>query len=124
MMIRDPMPSWSKGRITLLGDACHPTLPFLGQGGVMSIEDGYVLAACLDKYFETPSAAFARYEDIRKDRTATVVRKASENRESVFAPNLANKELVAEEVAKEWRQVRLRERMDWLYNYDATAIAI
>jgi len=124
MMIRDPMPSWSKGRITLLGDACHPTLPFLGQGGVMSIEDGYVLAACLDKYFEAPSTAFARYEDIRRDRTATVVRKASENRESVFAPNLANKELVAEEVAKEWRQVRLRERMDWLYNYDATAIAI
>lgn len=124
MMIRDPMPAWSKGRITLLGDACHPTLPFLGQGGVMSIEDGYVLAACLDKYFKTPSIALARYEDIRKDRTATVVRKASENKKSVFAPNLADKKLIAEEVAKEWRQVRLRERMDWLYNYDATAIAI
>jgi salicylate hydroxylase len=124
MMIRDPMPAWSKGRITLLGDACHPTLPFLGQGGVMSIEDGYVLAACLDKYFETPSTALARYEDIRRDRTAAVVRKSSENKKSVFAPNLANKELIAEEVAKEWRQVRLRERMDWLYNYDATAIAI
>lgn len=124
MMIRDPMPAWSQGRITLLGDACHPTLPFLGQGGVMSIEDGYVLAACLDKYFTAPSMALARYEDIRKDRTTTVVRKASENKNSVFAPNLANTKLVAEEVAKEWRQVRLRERMDWLYNYDATAIAI
>jgi hypothetical protein len=53
-----------------------------------------------------------------------VVRKSSENKKSVFAPNLANKEMIAEEVAKEWRQVRLRERMDWLYNYDATAIAI
>ena len=124
MMIREPMETWSKGRVTLLGDACHPTLPFLGQGGVMSIEDGYVLAACLDKYFGEPAAAFSRYEDIRKDRTSMVVRKASENKNSAFEPRLADKELVAVEVAREWQQVRLRERMDWLYNYDATSIAI
>jgi salicylate hydroxylase len=42
LMIRAPMPQWSKGRITLMGDACHPTLPFMGQGGVMAIEDAYV----------------------------------------------------------------------------------
>jgi salicylate hydroxylase len=124
MMIREPMEAWSKGRVTLLGDACHPTLPFLGQGGVMSIEDGYVVAACLDKYFAAPAVAFARYEEIRKDRTSTVVRKATENKKSAFAPDLANKDLVAVEVAREWQQVRLRERMDWLYSYDATAIAI
>jgi salicylate hydroxylase len=124
MMIREPMPTWSKGRVTLLGDACHPTLPFLGQGGVMAIEDGYVVAACLDKYFSEPGAAFARYEDIRRERTSMVVRKASENKVSAFAPALADKDRVAEEVAREWQQVRLRERMDWLYNYDATAIAI
>jgi salicylate hydroxylase len=124
LMIREPMPAWSKGRVTLLGDACHPTLPFLGQGGVMAIEDGYVLAACLDKYFTAPELALARYEAIRRERTAMVVRKASENKASAFAPALADKERVAEEVAREWQQVRLRERMEWLYNYDATAIAI
>jgi salicylate hydroxylase len=124
LMIREPMETWSKGRVTLLGDACHPTLPFLGQGGVMSIEDGYVVAACLDKYFSEPGVAFARYEEIRKDRTSMVVRKASENKASAFAPRLADKDLIAVEVAREWQQVRLRERMDWLYNYDATAIAI
>ena len=124
MMIREPMETWSNGRITLLGDACHPTLPFLGQGGVMSIEDGYVLAACLDRYFGEPSAVFSRYEDIRKDRTSMVVRKASENKNSAFEPRLADKQLVAVQVAREWQQVRLRERMDWLYNYDATSIAI
>jgi salicylate hydroxylase len=124
MMVRAPMESWTRGRITLLGDACHPTLPFLGQGGVMSIEDGYVVAACVDKYFEDPKTAFARYEDIRRDRTSAVVRKAHENKASAFEPRLADKDLVAEEVAREWQQVRLKERMDWLYTYDATAVAI
>ena len=45
-------------------------------------------------------------------------------RRPAFAPKLADKSLVAEEVAREWQSVRLRERMDWLYNYDATAIAV
>jgi salicylate hydroxylase len=124
MMVRAPMSAWSKGRATLLGDACHPTLPFLGQGAVMSIEDAYILAACLDKYFEQPTAALARYEEIRRERTAAVVRKAHENKASAFEPRLADKALVAVEVARQWQQVRVRERMDWLYNYDATAIAI
>jgi salicylate hydroxylase len=124
LMIREPMAAWSKGRVTLLGDACHPTLPFLGQGGVMSIEDGYVVAACLDRYFDEPDVAFARYEEIRRERTSMVVRKASENKASAFAPSLADRDRIAEEVAREWQQVRLRERMEWLYNYDATAIAV
>ena len=82
------MDSWTKGRVTLLGDACHPTLPFLGQGAVMAIEDGYIVAACLQKYFTAPSS-FARYEDIRKERTSAVVRKARENRTQAFSPALA-----------------------------------
>ena len=74
----------------------------------MSIEDGYVVAACLDKYFSEPSVAFARYEDIRKDRTSMVVRKASENKASAFEPRLADKDRIAVEVAREWQQVRLQ----------------
>ena len=114
----------ARAAITLLGDACHPTLPFLGQGGVMAIEDGYVVAACLDKYFGEPAAAFARYEDIRRERTADGGAQGHENRSSAFSPALADKDAVAVEVAREWQQVRVRERMDWLYTYDATAIAI
>jgi salicylate hydroxylase len=124
LMVRGPMPRWSKGRITLLGDACHPVLPFLGQGGVMAIEDAYVIAACLKKYFTDAAAAFARYEDIRRERTAVVVRKSHENRRDVFSPALAEKDAIAGEVARKWQQVRLRERMDWLYAYDATAAQI
>jgi salicylate hydroxylase len=124
LMVRPPMPQWSKGRVSLLGDACHPILPFLGQGGVMAIEDAYVIAACLKKYFADPAAAFARYEDIRRERTAVVVRKSHENRREVFSPALADKDAIAVAVAREWQQVRLRERMDWLYAYDATAVTI
>jgi len=56
--------------------------------------------------------------------TSISASKASENKASAFAPALADKDRIADEVAREWQQVRLRERMDWLYNYDATAIAV
>jgi 2-polyprenyl-6-methoxyphenol hydroxylase-like FAD-dependent oxidoreductase len=124
LMARKPMPVWSKGRVTLLGDACHPPLPFLGQGAVMAIEDGYVIASCLAKYAGDTATAFARYEAIRRDRTAAVVRKSHENRRHAFSPELANQQAVAVEVARNWQQERVRERLDWLYDYDATAIAV
>jgi salicylate hydroxylase len=124
MMVRDAMPLWSKGRVTLLGDACHPTLPFLGQGGVMAIEDGYIVAECIAKYFDYPDKAFAHYEGERRERTAAVVRKSHENRRSAFSPALGDPNAVAVEVAREWQQERVRERMEWLYAYDATAVAV
>ena len=126
LMVRPPMEEWSRGRITLLGDACHPTLPFLGQGAVMAIEDGYIIAACLEKYFDDPSRAFSRYEELRRERTAAVVRKAQENRTMAFEPRLAEpkENAVAEAIAMDWLQVRMKERLDWLYTYDATAVEI
>ncbi|MPZ56819.1 MAG: FAD-dependent oxidoreductase [Rhizobiales bacterium] len=124
LMVRPPMARWSEGHVTLVGDACHPTLPFLGQGAVMAIEDGYVLAACLTKYASDYATGFARYEDARKERTAAVVRKAAENRTSVFNHKLAERDTIALSVAQEWQQERVRERMEWLYTYDATAVEV
>ena len=76
------------------------------------------------KYFGDPALAFARYEDIRRERTATVVRKSHENAKQAFSPALAD----TDEVAARWRatgrQERVSERMDWLYAYDATAAEI
>jgi len=124
LMVRGTMPQWSKGRVTLLGDACHPTLPFLGQGGVMAIEDAYVVAACLATYFDDPAAGGERYEAIRKERTSAVVRKSHENRKQAFNPALADQDEAVVSVAEEWQQSLARERLDWLYTYDATAIEI
>ena len=67
---RPPMPSWGQGRVTLLGDACHPTLPFMAQGAAMAIEDGAVLSACLVQ--DSNIQSLKRYEDLRRTRTASV----------------------------------------------------
>src|SRR5262249_11982529 len=124
LMVRGSMERWTKGRITLLGDACHPTLPFLGQGAVMAIEDGYVLAACLKKYFADPATAFARYEGVSREGTAAVVRKSHETRKQVFNPALADTGAVAVSVKQDWQQTHVRERLNWLHAYDATAVQI
>ena len=68
---RPPMSSWSRGRATLLGDACHPTLPFMAQGAAMAIEDGAVLAASLADGADV-AASLARYEQQRRARTARI----------------------------------------------------
>lgn len=70
---REPMPRWSRGRITLLGDACHPMTPYMAQGAATAIEDAAVLARCLDGVRPAGiAAALRRYEDSRKDRTARI----------------------------------------------------
>jgi len=124
LLARGPMERWTERRVALLGDACHPTLPFLGQGAVMAIEDAYIVAACLAKYADDPPRAFARYEEIRKERTSAVVRKSHENRRHAFSPALADAGALAIEVARYWQQEHVKERLDWLYQYDATAIAV
>ena len=90
----------------------------------MAIEDAYVIAACLERYFRDPATAFARYEDIRQERTAAVVRKSHENRKQAFSPALADEDEVAASVVRDWQKVRVAERLDWLYAYDATSIEI
>lgn len=69
---RDPVPEWTVGRATLLGDAAHPMLPFLGMGAAMALEDGVVLARCMAKY-DDHTSAFAAYEEARKERTKGVL---------------------------------------------------
>ena len=83
---RSPLPSWSVGRVSLLGDAAHPTLPFMGQGAVMAIEDGIVLARCLAAS-DSVAEALRRYEAARVERTTLVMLESAEIIHRFFAPD-------------------------------------
>jgi salicylate hydroxylase len=77
---REPLPVWTQGRLSLLGDAAHPMLPHLGQGANQSIEDGMALAAILARADRTTApAALIVYERLRRERVAQVQRGAREN---------------------------------------------
>ena len=77
---REPLPTWTKGRLSLLGDAAHPMLPHLGQGANQSIEDGMALATILASAdTTTASTALLAYERLRRERVAQVQRGAREN---------------------------------------------
>jgi salicylate hydroxylase len=70
---RDPIPRWTHERVTILGDAAHPMLPYLGQGACQSIEDGCVLAAALAARPGDPLGALELYERTRRPRASQVV---------------------------------------------------
>jgi salicylate hydroxylase len=124
LRVRPPMESWSTGRVTLLGDACHPTLPFLGQGAVMAIEDACVLGRCLHKYSSDCAAAFASYEKARKERTAEVVRASAETRNRALNRAFSDADGVAAHLAREWEQGAVAGRYDRVYAYNATSVPI
>jgi 2-polyprenyl-6-methoxyphenol hydroxylase-like FAD-dependent oxidoreductase len=99
---RDPLPSWSKGRVVLLGDACHPMTPYMAQGAAMAIEDAAVLSRCLDGVDRDGIAdAFRRFEVTRKERTSRVQ---------------------ATSRANTW--LRGKTDADWVYGYDAWTVPL
>src|ERR1700722_10702778 len=115
---REPLPIWTKDRLTLLGDAAHPMLPHLGQGANQSIEDGIALATILARADRTtaPKALLA-YEQLRRERVAQVQRGA---RESGLRYDSANSDLgVRDAEIKAHATFRRR-----LYDYDVVPEAI
>ena len=90
---RDPLSRWSTGNVTLLGDAAHAMLPYMAQGAVQSIEDGATLAACLKGAgLDDVPAALARYEKLRRPRTAKVQEMSRANAVSFHLPDGAEQE--------------------------------
>lgn len=125
LMQRDPIPRWTQGRISLLGDAAHATLPFLAQGAVHSIEDGMVLSRCLEGVGPADVAgALARYEAARIDRTSRMVRGATANTERFHSPELATEESAEKYLQREWSSEPIFARYDWLYSYDANTAPV
>jgi salicylate hydroxylase len=124
LKVRDPMDTWSQGSVTLLGDACHPTLPFLAQGAAMAMEDGYMLARAMALCPTDAAQGFARYEAVRKERTARVVEGSAANTKRFHNPALAHAQGAAEYVEREWNEARVKERYEWLFKYDIDAVAL
>ena len=124
LKVRDPMDSWSHGPVTLLGDACHPTLPFLAQGAAMAMEDGYMLARAMALCPTDAAQGFARYEAVRKERTARVVEGSAANTQRFHNPALAHAQGAADYVEREWNEARVKERYEWLFKYDMDAVAL
>ena len=99
---RDPLPRWGEERIVLIGDACHPMLPYMAQGAGSAMEDAVVLARCLDgRDLDGFAAAFRRLERNRKERTSRIQLGARQN-------------------------VWMRTSADtaWLYDYDAWTVPL
>ncbi len=109
---REPLPTWTRGRLTLLGDAAHPMLPHLGQGANQSIEDGMALATILSRAKRaTIPAALLAYERLRRERVAQIHRGA---RESGLRYDSANPDLAVRD-AQIAAHAEFRKR---LYDHD------
>jgi salicylate hydroxylase len=111
---------WHGGRTVILGDAAHPTLPFLAQGANMALEDAWVLAGCLARH-DTPEAAFAAYQQARAARCARIVAASTANARAYHLSSplrdIAHLGLrIGGRIAP---QAALR-RFEWIYGMDVT----
>jgi len=117
---RHPLPQWSQGRCTLLGDACHPMLPFVAQGAAQAIEDGATLAAILrDIQRDGVPSALKQYEHLRLPRTAQVQGQAMGNKTRFHLAD--GPDQIARDLKMAQDEAGFSARaMAWLYAHDAT----
>ncbi|MDA1098992.1 MAG: FAD-dependent monooxygenase [Proteobacteria bacterium] len=114
---RPPVANWRTARSTLLGDAAHPSLPYMAQGGAMAIEDGAIIARALAQKDDV-SEALDLYQRNRLERTARIVNESSANRNMFHLPSKA---ALREAFAQ--RDMNA-ERTAWLFSYDPMTVAL
>ena len=117
---RLPLPQWSEGRITLLGDACHPMLPFMAQGAAQSIEDGAALASLLKATPDDVPGALRRYEAIRKPRATRLQEASANNRTRFHLHDGPDQQKRDDALAKSGD--RSIANIGWLYLHDAAEV--
>lgn len=122
---RDPLPAWSRDRVTLLGDAAHPMLPFLAQGAAQAMEDAYALAAWLELRADDPLQALRGYESERRERTARIQLGArARGRSTHLASPLAR---LRRNLGYRWKSLRdpggTSHQAEWIYEHDVTGLS-
>ncbi len=117
----EPLADWARGRVVMIGDACHPMLPFLAQGACMGLEDAYVLARVLHT---APSieAGLAEFVALRRERAERVQRAAARNGwvYHLATPGLRQVAHLGLATMSRFTPGRLLARFDWLYGEDVT----
>ena len=124
LMVRPPLPRWTTGRVTLLGDACHSMVPFLAQGAVMAIEDALVLSRALTEGSGDIPERLQRYESARRERTRRAVEGSADNIARFHNRALADPVKAREYVEREWAGQNVAARYEWLFRYDAATAAV
>lgn len=116
---RPPVSNWSTGKVTLLGDAAHPTLPYMASGAAMAIEDAAVLARCLEDGADVDvSEALQRYQRNRLVRTARIVNESTQSRGLYRIED-------EDEMRKAFRDKDIgKSRTEWLYSYDPLHVVL
>jgi salicylate hydroxylase len=118
---RDPLPQWTKGRATILGDAAHPMLPYLGQGACQAMEDGCVLASALASMPDDPRGALLLYERARLPRASRVVLTARARGEDnhLVSPWAALKRDALIAIRRRFGSDPTGRGAAWIFEYDA-----
>ncbi len=119
---REPLERWSKGRATLMGDAAHAMLPYLGQGACMAIEDGYILAAALARRPDDPVQALRDYEALRLPRTRRTVLGSRARAKENHLPSAWSRLVrdVKFKLRDRFGADKTAFRAAWLYSYDVS----
>ena len=117
---RAPLPNWTRGRIALLGDACHPMLPMMAQGAAQAIEDGAALAALFKAMADDVPGALARYEALRKPRATRLQEMSAANRTRFHLPDGPQQRERDELMAASGD--RTFAALSWLYEHDPATL--
>ncbi|MFY2824867.1 FAD-dependent monooxygenase [Ruegeria sp. MALMAid1280] len=117
LFLRPVAQSWQSGRLALLGDAAHPTLPFMAQGACLALEDAWILARAF-KDQSGVKQALAAYETQRRPRARQVVAAAGANARNF---HLRGPMRLAAQMALMAVGAKLSQKYEWIYSYDATA---
>jgi salicylate hydroxylase len=118
---RKPLPLWSVGRVTLLGDSCHPMLPFMAQGAAQAIEDAATLTGCLLRFASNVPAAVRLYEQLRLPRASRLQAMSETNKNRFHMPDGSAQNQRDAEMASgttDWSLAAVA----WLYQHDAGVV--